>query len=176
MESLWERIKKQANMCDTIVGVYYRLHDQVMEADEAFYTQLKVASQLQELVLIGDFSYWNIYCKKNSAGHTHSRSFLQCIRNNFPVHVMEETTKRVVLMDLVLINKEGLVGDVKVGGSLGCSDHEIAEIRNCGEEARQEVGLQPWISGEPTSFFQRTYLMVSHELDHWKEKGSLSVG
>jgi len=34
-----------------------------------------------------------------------------------------------MLLDLVLKNKEGLVEDMKVGGSLGCSDHEIVEFR-----------------------------------------------
>ncbi|GAB0185451.1 mitochondrial enolase superfamily member 1 [Grus japonensis] len=29
------------------------------------------------------------------------------------------------MLDLILINKEGLVGDVKLKGSLGCSDHEM---------------------------------------------------
>jgi len=33
------------------------------------------------------------------------------------------------LLDLVLTNKEGLVEDVKVGGRLGCSDHEAVEFR-----------------------------------------------
>jgi len=33
------------------------------------------------------------------------------------------------LLDLVLTNKEGLVEDVKVGGRLGCSDHEMVEFR-----------------------------------------------
>jgi len=33
-----------------------------------------------------------------------------------------------VLLDLVLTNK-GLVGEVKVGSRLGCSDHEMVEFR-----------------------------------------------
>jgi len=33
------------------------------------------------------------------------------------------------LLDLVLTNKEGLLGNVKVKGSLGCSDHEMAEFK-----------------------------------------------
>lgn len=33
--------------------------------------------------------------------------------------------KRGVLLDLVLTNKEGLLGHVKVGGNLVCNDHEI---------------------------------------------------
>jgi len=31
--------------------------------------------------------------------------------------------------DLVLTNKEGLVGDVKLKGSLGCSDHEMVDFK-----------------------------------------------
>jgi len=34
-----------------------------------------------------------------------------------------------VLLDPVLTKKEGLVEDVKVGGSLSCSDHEMVEFR-----------------------------------------------
>ncbi|GAB0206751.1 mitochondrial enolase superfamily member 1 [Grus japonensis] len=33
------------------------------------------------------------------------------------------------MLDLILTNKEGLVGDVKLKGSLGCSDHEMVEFR-----------------------------------------------
>ncbi|GAB0182749.1 hypothetical protein GRJ2_000740200 [Grus japonensis] len=33
------------------------------------------------------------------------------------------------MLDLVLTNKEGLVGDVKIKGSLGCSDHEMVEFK-----------------------------------------------
>jgi len=42
------------------VGVYYRSPDQEEEADEAFYRQLKVASQSQALVLVGDFNHPDI--------------------------------------------------------------------------------------------------------------------
>ncbi|GAB0179904.1 hypothetical protein GRJ2_000455700 [Grus japonensis] len=33
------------------------------------------------------------------------------------------------MLDLILTNKEGLVGDVKLKGSLGCSDHEMVEFK-----------------------------------------------
>ncbi|GAB0193347.1 nucleoside diphosphate kinase 6 [Grus japonensis] len=33
------------------------------------------------------------------------------------------------MLDLVLTNKEGLVGDVKLKGSLGCRDHETVEFK-----------------------------------------------
>ena len=33
------------------------------------------------------------------------------------------------MLDLVLTNKEGLVGNVKLKGSLGCSDHAMVEFK-----------------------------------------------
>jgi len=42
---------------------------------------------------------------------------------------VEEPTRKVALLDLVLTNKERLVEDVKVGGRLGCSDPEMVEFR-----------------------------------------------
>ncbi|GAB0202653.1 hypothetical protein GRJ2_002730900 [Grus japonensis] len=53
VKSLWVRIKGQANMGDTVVGVYYKPPDQEEEVDEAFYRQLEVASRSQALVLMG---------------------------------------------------------------------------------------------------------------------------
>jgi len=34
-----------------------------------------------------------------------------------------------MVLNTVLTKKEGLVGDVKIGGSSGCSDHEMVEVR-----------------------------------------------
>jgi len=53
VESLWVRIKAQAHMADFVVHIYYRPPDQEEEVNEAFYRQMKVASQSQALVLIG---------------------------------------------------------------------------------------------------------------------------
>jgi len=46
-----------------------------------------------------------------------------------PSSEREKPTRRGALLDLILTNKEGLIGDVKIKGSLGCSDHEIVEFR-----------------------------------------------
>ncbi|GAB0209615.1 hypothetical protein GRJ2_003427200 [Grus japonensis] len=129
VESLWVRMKGQANMGDTVVGVYYRPPDQEEEVDEAFYRQLEVALRSQALVLMGDFNHPDICWKSNTAKHAQSRRFLQSIDDNFLTQVVEDPTRRGMLLDLVLPNKEGLVGDVKVGGSLGCNDHEMVEFR-----------------------------------------------
>lgn len=45
------------------------------------------------------------------------------------IHVVVEPLRRDVLLDLVLTNKEGLCGNVKAGGILGWSDHEMVEFK-----------------------------------------------
>ncbi|GAB0205364.1 hypothetical protein GRJ2_003002000 [Grus japonensis] len=117
-------------MGDTVVGVYYRPPDQEEEVNEAFYRELEVASRSLAFIFIGDFNCPDICWKGNTARHAQSRRFLQSIDDNFLTQVVEEPTRRGVLLDLVLTNKEGLVEDVKAGGSLGCSDHEMVEFRN----------------------------------------------
>jgi len=75
VESLWVRIKQQAHTGDnTVVGVYYRPPDQEEEVDEAFYRQLKVASQSQALVLMGDFDHPDISWEDHTTRHMQSIS------------------------------------------------------------------------------------------------------
>lgn len=50
------------------------------------------------------------------------RRFLQ-------TQVVGKPTGRDVMLDLVLTNKKGLVGDVMAGGSLDCSVHEMLAFR-----------------------------------------------
>jgi len=45
------------------------------------------------------------------------------------MQVVEEPTRRGILLDFVPTNKEELFEDVKLGGSLGCSDSEMVEFR-----------------------------------------------
>jgi len=63
---------------------------------------------------------------------------LQCltIDDNFLMQVAEDPTRKGALLDLVLTNKEELVEDVKVGGRLSCSDHEMVEFRILREGSR----------------------------------------
>ena len=80
---------------------------------------------MQALVLMGDFNHPDTCWSNNTAGHKQSRRFLECVDDNFPLQMMEEPTRTGAMLDLVLTNKEWLVGKVKLEGSLGCSDHEM---------------------------------------------------
>ncbi|GAB0179239.1 hypothetical protein GRJ2_000389200 [Grus japonensis] len=124
-ESLWVRIKGRAGAGDIRVGVCYRPPDQGDRADEALYRQIGAASRSQAVVLMGDF---NICWRDNAAERKQSRKFLECIDDNFLLQVIEEPTRRGAMLDLIFTNKEGLVGDVKLKGSLGCSDHKMVEF------------------------------------------------
>ena len=42
---------------------------------------------------------------------------------------MEEPARQGVLLDLVLFSRDGLVKDVRAGGSLGCTNHEMVELK-----------------------------------------------
>ena len=78
---------------------------------------------------MGDFNHPDISWEDHTARQAQSRRFLQSIDDNFLMQVVEEQTRKGALLDLVLTNKEGLVEDVKVGGRLGCSEHEMVEFR-----------------------------------------------
>ncbi|GAB0182547.1 hypothetical protein GRJ2_000720000 [Grus japonensis] len=78
---------------------------------------------------MGDFNHPDICWRDKTAEHKQSRKFLECVDDNFLLQVIEEPTRRGAMLDLILTNKEGLVGDVKLKGSLGCSDHKMVEFR-----------------------------------------------
>ena len=93
VESVWVRIKGQAGRGDTAVGVCYRPPDQAEEVDEAFYGQLRVASQSQALVVASDFNFPDVCWKDHSDSQPQSRRFLQCIDDNFLMQMVEEPTR-----------------------------------------------------------------------------------
>ncbi|GAB0177254.1 hypothetical protein GRJ2_000190600 [Grus japonensis] len=113
---------------DIITGVCCRPPQQGDRADEALYRQIGTASRSQALALMGDFNHPGICWRDNAAEHKQSRKFLECVDDNFLLQVTEEPMRRGAMLDLILTNKEGLVGDVKLKGSLGCSDHGIVEF------------------------------------------------
>jgi len=54
--------------------------------------------------------------------------FLESVQDNFLVQVIDGPTRGEALLDLVLTNEEESIRDIKIGGSLGCSDHALVEF------------------------------------------------
>ncbi|GAB0177161.1 nucleoside diphosphate kinase 6 [Grus japonensis] len=58
--------------------------------------------------------------------------------------------KRGAVQDLVLTNKDGLVGNMKLQGSLDYSDHEVVEFKILKQRGGCTASSLPWTSGEQT--------------------------
>lgn len=77
---------------------------------------------------MGDFKYSVVYCESNTTGCKQSRRLPACVENNFLVQIFEKTTRGEALLDLMLTSADDLIKEVKIGCSLGCSDHAVVEF------------------------------------------------
>ena len=53
---------------------------------------------------------------------------MECMEDNFLMQLVKEPMRGAALLDLLFTNREGLVGDVEVGGCLGQSDYDMVEF------------------------------------------------
>lgn len=74
-------------------------------------------------------SHWRI---NSRLGQKQSRRFLKCTDDHVLCKCYRNQPEGAVL-DPVLTSKEGLVGNLKLKGNLGCSDHEMMEPGQGGE-------------------------------------------
>jgi len=56
------------------------------------------------------------------------RRLSECMEHNFLSQVIDSPTRGDAIVDLLVINTRVLIGDVKIGGSLGCSGHALVEF------------------------------------------------
>ncbi|KAJ7407242.1 hypothetical protein BTVI_63815 [Pitangus sulphuratus] len=161
-ESLWVRIKGKAEIHDITVGICYRPPHQ--------YRQIGVTSHSQALFLMRDFNHIDICWRGNTEGHKHSRRFLECI-GNFLLQVTEEP-----MLDLVPANKEGLMGDVKLKGSLGCSNRGKVdlEILRAGRRAHSKLTALDF-RREDFGLF-RVCLAGCCGIEPWRDEGPRRAG
>ena len=52
--------------------------------------------------------------------------FLEDFRDNFLIDILDGATRGDAQLDLLLTNKEELVGNMEINGSHGCSYHEMS--------------------------------------------------
>lgn len=77
-EHLRVRIKEVASKAGKMLGVCYKLCQQVEQVNEAIDGQIEAIQHLQTLVLMGNFNHSNICWRSNTAGQKQSRRFLEC--------------------------------------------------------------------------------------------------
>lgn len=61
------------------------------------------------LVLMGNFNSTDVYQKYNTAQRKQLRRFLECVQDNFLTQLVKEPTGRSTLLDLLFMNREGLM-------------------------------------------------------------------
>ena len=135
VESLWVKFKDQSSKGNLVAGVCYRPPDQEEAVDEAFLPQLQEVLCLQALVLTGDFNHADICWDSGMAGGRQPKRFLESVEDNLLVQVIDGPIRGEALPDLVFTNAEESIREVKMGGSLGCSDHALVEfviLKNAG--------------------------------------------
>ena len=79
---------------------------------------------------MGDFNHPDVCWNSGMAGGRQSRRFLESV-DNFLVQVIDGPTRGEALLDLVLTVRgvqEESIREVKIGRSLGCSDHTLVEF------------------------------------------------
>ena len=97
---------------------------------------------------MGDFNFPDICWIYNTADREQSGRFLECVGDNFLTELVKEPVKGSKILDLLFVNREGLVGNVRVGGRLGHSDHEMLDFSIL-------VGPQKGVSRTATFDFQK---------------------
>lgn len=106
---------------------YYRPLDEEGQADEAFCSKTEWPQGSQSLVLMRDFIQRSICWNDDTAGHRQSSRLLERAAH-FLLQVTDEPTRRSAMLNLVFTNKEWVVGNMKLKGSLGCSDHKAVKF------------------------------------------------
>lgn len=83
---------------------------------------------MQALILLEDFDHPNIYWKSSTTSCWQFRRLLECTEDNFLSQVIGSPIREVAILYLMVTNAIELTGDMKHGGSLGCSDHSLVEF------------------------------------------------
>ncbi|XP_074436717.1 interferon gamma receptor 1 isoform X2 [Larus michahellis] len=89
---------------------------------------LEEASRLQALVLLGNFNHPDFSWKNSMVSCRQSRTLVECMEGNNLSQVIDNPIRGAVILDLMVTNVSELIGDINIGGSLGCSDHALVEF------------------------------------------------
>ena len=70
----------------------------------------------------------NISWKSSTASCRQSRRFLEYTNNNFLNQVTDTPAQGDAIFNLMVTNASELISDIKIGGSMHCSDHTLVEF------------------------------------------------
>lgn len=85
---------------------------------------------------MGDFNFPDVSWEYLIADTNSFRKFLKNVDDNFVVHVLRELIRKGAFPGLLLINREGVMGEVGIGNNFGHSDHEVVEVQIFGDRRK----------------------------------------
>lgn len=74
---------------------------------------------------MGHFTFPDVCCKYNTAEEKQPRKFLKSLEDNFLPQLLSKPTREDAPLELIFVNREGLVGDVMAGERLRHSNHGV---------------------------------------------------
>ena len=76
-----------------------------------------------------------------------SRRFLKHLKDTYLVHILRTLMRKGDLLDLLLVSREGLVGEVAIGGRYGHSNHKVIEFKIFGNRSKTATKATTLIMG-----------------------------
>ena len=140
-EAVWVRANGAKGM-GICISVCYRSPSAGDEENEALLSAIRsVAERKRSLLLVGDFNYPRInWDELDVSGE--GEAFLDIVQDNFLCQHVTQATRGANILDLVISSEEELVSNLKIGPSIGGSDHSSIDfILNLELPGREQPNL-----------------------------------
>ena len=120
-----------------LIGCIYRSpssdEDNVRELNQLIRLIGEKSREYKNIVLVGDFNFPNIDWNLCTGKDDMSDNFIEAVRDAFLYQVVEENTRSRVdqnpsLIDLILVNDENMIEEVKYAEPIGRSDHCVLDF------------------------------------------------
>jgi len=90
----------------------------------------------------GEFNHSNICWRSSTVSCRQSRRLLECTEDNFMSQVIDGPTRGDGILDLLLTNANELIGDIRIGSCLGCSDHAMVEFTHPRDMGQTKIKIR----------------------------------
>ena len=132
--SIWLEIRLK-NCDKLLLGCIYRSPSSSAENNTNLCQLINSACNRgsSHLLIVGDFNYseicWESFTSSGSGNHP-SWLLLDCLQNNFLYQLVDFPTRyregqKPSLLDLIIVNEEGMISDIDSRNPLGKSDHVV---------------------------------------------------
>ena len=129
-ESLWCTFK-DGNNKKVLVGCVYRSPNSSLDNNELLYSLL-MKDEIQcynKICIMGDFNFPSAKWDGTWSGDRNNQ-FIECIRDAFLIQTVTQNTRhregqQSTMDDLILVNDDLLISDIKHSAPLGKSDHDV---------------------------------------------------